>query len=162
MQRKGFSGYETLLTEHWQSPTLHFLLSACHHLSSAIKRGFASPLNKEPNMTAQLMVLTLAGWWTAPNLAVDSLLLISCSKELCVPQAESYWKRTSLPLTLTAVMQLFTAWIEHRGGGREVEKEEEDLKQVAALVSCSAAVQSYIIQLEWREEKRRWELKFIK
>lgn len=41
-----------------------------------------------------------------------------------------------------------------------MEKEEEDLEQVAALVSCSAAVQSYIKHLEWRE--RRWQVKFIK
>lgn len=47
-------------------------------------------------------------------------------------------------------MQLFTAWTEHRGGGWE---EEEDLEQVAALVSCSAVVQSYNKQLEWRREK---------
>lgn len=33
-----------------------------------------------------------------------------------------------------------------------MEKEEEDLEQVAALVSCSAAVQSYIKHLEWREK----------
>lgn len=39
-----------------------------------------------------------------------------------------------------------------------MEKEEEDLEQVAAQVSCSAAVQSCNKPLEWR----RWELKFIK
>lgn len=50
-------------------------------------------------------------------------------------------------------MQLFTAWIEHREGGWEVEDEEEDLEQVAALLSCSAAIQSYNKQLEWRREK---------
>lgn len=50
-------------------------------------------------------------------------------------------------------MQLFTVWIEHRGGGWEVEKEEEDLEQVAAQVSCSAAIQSRNKPLEWRREK---------
>lgn len=50
-------------------------------------------------------------------------------------------------------MQLFTLWVELWGGGWEVEKEEEDLKQVAPQVSCSAAVQSYNKQLEWRWEK---------
>lgn len=70
-----------------------------------------------------------------------------------MPQVQSYWKRTSLPFTLTAVMQLFAMRFEHRGGRWEVEKEEEDLEQVAALASCSAAVQSYMKQLEWRREK---------
>lgn len=32
-------------------------------------------------------------------------------------------------------------------------EEEEDLEQVAALVSCSAVVQSYNKQLDWRREK---------
>lgn len=34
-----------------------------------------------------------------------------------------------------------------------MEKEEEDLEQVAAQVSCSAAIQSRNKPLEWRREK---------
>lgn len=37
-------------------------------------------------------------------------------------------------------------------------EEEEDLEQVAALVSCSAVVQSYNKQLDWRRENMRIEI----
>lgn len=48
-------------------------------------------------------------------------------------------------------MQLFVEWMEHGGGGWEVE--EEDLEQVTAPVSCTEAVLSYNKHLEWGREK---------
>lgn len=89
-------------------------------------------------------------WRMAPNLTVAYLLLISCSKELCVPQAQPYQKRTSLPFSLTAVMQLFVEWIEHGDGEWEVE--EKDLEQVTAPISCIEMILNYNKQLEWRRE----------
>lgn len=45
-------------------------------------------------------------WWTTPNLEVAYFLLISCLKSLCVLQAGTYQPKTSLPVRMTAVMQL--------------------------------------------------------
>lgn len=54
----------------------------------------------------------LHAWWTAPNLAVAQLLLISCLKPLCVPQTQAYQPKTSLPFRMTGVMQLFVERME--------------------------------------------------